>query len=139
MKPIILSQGNKRTFDDAASTYVPLAQQVEAFHKGKLDRYHLRSNKEDISLLPSKSVTKISRDPKIPVLKTKQLAMPVTCKSAAEQEVEEVEKISQYKFNAWGLDPRIIDCGPILLKKPPVKLPAQPVSFDLEIEERIQQ
>jgi targeting protein for Xklp2 len=87
------SQGNKRTFDEATSTYVPLAKQVEAFHKGKLDRYHLRSNKEDISLLPSKSVTKISRDPKIPFLETKRLAMPVTCKSAAEQEAEEVEKM----------------------------------------------
>jgi targeting protein for Xklp2 len=43
MKPFNLSQGKKKTFDEAASTYVPLAQQVEAYHKGKLDRYHLRS------------------------------------------------------------------------------------------------
>jgi targeting protein for Xklp2 len=142
MKPFNLSHGKKRTFDEAAYTYVtyvPLAQWIKAFHKGKPGRYHLRSKKKDINLLPSTSVTKISRDPQIPVLQTKCLSRPVTCKSAAEQEVEEVEKISQYKFNAWGLDPRIIDCGPILLKKPPVKLPAQPVSFDLEIEERIQQ
>jgi targeting protein for Xklp2 len=67
---------------------VSLAQQVEAFHKGKLDRYHLRSKKEDISLLPSKSVTNISRDPQIPVLQTEQLTRPVTCKSEAEQEAE---------------------------------------------------
>jgi hypothetical protein len=36
MKPFNLSQGKKRTFDEAASIYVPLAQWVEAFHKGKL-------------------------------------------------------------------------------------------------------
>jgi targeting protein for Xklp2 len=88
MKPFNLSQGRKRTFDEAASAYVPLAQQFEDFHKGKHDRYHLRSKKEDISLLPSKSVTNISRGPHIPVLQTKQLTRPVTCKSEAEQEAE---------------------------------------------------
>jgi targeting protein for Xklp2 len=63
----------------------------------------------------------------------------VTCKSAAEQEGKEVEKMQQYKIKAWELDPRILECGPILLKKPPVKPPAQPVGFDLEIEKRIQE
>lgn len=47
--PFNLSQGKKRTFDETASTYVPLAQQVEAFHKRTPTRYHLRNRKDDIS------------------------------------------------------------------------------------------
>ncbi|XP_042550621.1 targeting protein for Xklp2 isoform X2 [Dipodomys spectabilis] len=136
IKPFNLSQGKKRTFDEAASAYVPLAQQVEAFHK----RYHLRSKQEGFSLLPSKSsVTKISRDPQTPILQTKLRARPVTCKSTAEQEAEELEKLQQYKFKARELDPRILEGGPILPKKPPVKPPTQPIGFDLEIEKRIQE
>ncbi|XP_069351549.1 targeting protein for Xklp2 isoform X1 [Eulemur rufifrons] len=139
IKPFNLSQGKKRTFDEIASTYVPLAQQVEAFHKRTPNRYHLRSKKDDISLLPSKSsVPKISRDPQTPVLQTKQRTRPVTYKSAAEQEAEELEKLQQYKFKARELDPRILEGGPILPKKPPVKPPTQPIGFDLEIEKRIQ-
>ncbi|XP_004393084.1 PREDICTED: targeting protein for Xklp2 isoform X1 [Odobenus rosmarus divergens] len=140
IKPFNLSQGKKRTFDETASTYVPLAQQVEAFHKRTPNRYHLRSKKDDISLLPSKSaVVKISRDPQTPVLQTKQRTRPVTCKSAADQEAEELEKLQQYKFKARDLDPRILEGGPILPKKPPVKPPTQPIGFDLEIEKRIQE
>lgn len=140
IKPFNLSQGKKRTFDEAASTYVPLAQQVEAFHKRTPNRYHLRSKKEDINLLPSKSsVTKLSRDPQTPVLQTKHRARPVTYKSAADQEAEELEKLQQYKFKARELDPRILEGGPILPKKPPVKPSTQPVGFDLEIEKRIQE
>lgn len=140
IKPFNLSQGKKRTFDEAASTYVPLAQQVEAFHKRTPNRYHLRSKKEDINLLPSKSsVTKLSRDPQTPVLQTKHRARPVTYKSAADQEAEELEKLQQYKFKARELDPRILEGGPILPKKPPVKPSTQPIGFDLEIERRIQE
>lgn len=139
IKPFNLSQGKKRTFDETASTYVPLAQQVEAFHKRTPNRYHLRSRKDDI-LLPSKSAAvKLSRDPQTPVLQTKQRTRPVTCKSAADQEAEELEKLQQYKFKARELDPRILEGGPILPKKPPVKPPTQPVGFDLEIEKRIQE
>uniref|UniRef100_A0A7N5P2G6 TPX2 microtubule nucleation factor n=2 Tax=Ailuropoda melanoleuca TaxID=9646 RepID=A0A7N5P2G6_AILME len=139
IKPFNLSQGKKRTFDETASTYVPLAQQVEAFHKRTPNRYHLRSKKDD-TLLPSKSaVVKISRDPQTPVLQTKQRTRPVTCKSAADQEAEELEKLQQYKFKARELDPRILEGGPILPKKPPVKPPTQPIGFDLEIEKRIQE
>ncbi|XP_012659634.1 targeting protein for Xklp2 [Otolemur garnettii] len=140
IKPFNLSQGKKRAFDEAASTYVPLAQQVEAFHKQTPNRYHLRSKKDDISLLPSKSsVAQISRDPQTPVLQTKQRTRPVTYKSAADQEAEELEKLQQYKFKARELDPRILKGGPILPKKPPVKPPTQPIGFDLEIEKRIQE
>lgn len=140
VKPFNLSQGKKRTFDETACTYVPFAQQVEAFYKRTPNRYHLRSKKDDITLLPSKSaVAKICRDPQTPVLQTKKRARPVTCKSAAEQEAEELEKLQQYKFKARELDPRILEGGPILPKKPPVKPPTQPVGFDLEIEKRIQE
>ncbi|XP_069863113.1 targeting protein for Xklp2 isoform X1 [Dipodomys merriami] len=140
IKPFNLSQGKKRTFDEATAAYVPLAQQVEAFHKRTPNRYHLRSKQEGFSLLPSKSsVTKISRDPQTPILQTKLRARPVTCKSTAEQEAEELEKLQQYKFKARELDPRILEGGPILPKKPPVKPPTQPIGFDLEIEKRIQE
>lgn len=140
IKPFNLSQGKKRTFDEAASTYVPLAQQVEAFHRRTPHRYHLRSKKEDTSLLSSKSsVAKMSTEPQTPVLQTKHRARPVTCKSTAEQEAEELEKLQQYKFKAREVDPRILEGGPILPKKPPVKPPTQPIGFDLEIEKRIQE
>ncbi|XP_057636884.1 targeting protein for Xklp2 isoform X1 [Chionomys nivalis] len=137
VKPFNLSKGKKRTFDEAVSTYVPIAQQVEAFHKRTPSRYHLR-NKKDENLLPSRSVTKISRDPQTPILQTKYRARVVTCKSAAEQEAEELEKLQQYKFKARELDPRIFESGPVL-PKIPVKPPTQPVGFDLEIEKRIQE
>ncbi|XP_023076154.1 targeting protein for Xklp2 isoform X1 [Piliocolobus tephrosceles] len=140
VKPFNLSQGKKRTYDETVSTYVPLAQQVEDFHKRTPNRYHLRSKKDDINLLPSKSsVTKICRDPQTPVLQTKHRARPVTCKSAVELEAEEFEKLQQYKFKARELDPRILEGGPILPKKPPVKPPTEPIGFDLEIEKRIQE
>ncbi|XP_029417632.1 targeting protein for Xklp2 isoform X2 [Nannospalax galili] len=140
IKPFNLTKGKKRTFDESASTYVSLAEQVEAFHKRTPNRYHLRNKKDDNSLLPSRSsVTKISRDPQTPVLKTKLRARPVTCKSTAEQEAEELEKLQQYKFKARELDPRIFEGGPLLPKKPPVKPPTQSVGFDLEIEKRIRE
>ncbi|XP_042639550.1 targeting protein for Xklp2 [Orycteropus afer afer] len=140
IKPFNLSQGKKRTFDEMVSTYVPLAQQVEAFHKRTPNRYHLRSKKDEISLLPSKSAAaKMCRDPQTPVLQTKQRTRPVTYKSAADQEAELLEKLQQYKFKAQELDPRILEDGPILPKKPPVKPPTQPIGFDLEIEKRIQE
>ncbi|XP_036040993.1 targeting protein for Xklp2 [Onychomys torridus] len=137
VKPFNLSKGKKRTFDEATSQYVPIAQQVEAFHRRTPTRYHLR-NKKDENLLPSRPVTKISRDPQTPILQTKYRARLVTCKSAAEQEAEELEKLQQYKFKARELDPRIFGSGPILPKRPPVKPPTQPIGFDLEIEKRIQ-
>lgn len=139
VKPFNLSQGKKRTFDESASPFVPLAQQVEAFHRQTPNRYYLRSKKDNIDLLPSKSsVPKICRDPQTPVLQTKHRARPVTCKSAAEQEAEELEKQKQYKFKARELDPKILEGGPVLPKKS-AKPPTQPIGFDLEIEKRIQE
>lgn len=45
----------------------------------------------------------------------------------------------RYKFKARELDPRILEGGPVLPKKPAVKPPTQPIGFDLEIEKRIQE
>lgn len=45
----------------------------------------------------------------------------------------------RYKFKAQELDHRILEGGPILPKKPPVKPSTQPIGFDLEIEKRIQE
>ena len=46
--------------------------------------------------LPSKSVVRICRDPQTPVLQTKHRTRPVTCKSAADLEAEELEKQQQW-------------------------------------------
>lgn len=60
VKPFNLSKGKKRTFDEAASTYVPIAQQVEAFHKRTPNRYHLRSKKDESKLPASTSLVRAS-------------------------------------------------------------------------------
>lgn len=94
-------------------------------------------------MLPPKSaVVKIPRDPQTPVLQNKQLARrpqtPVTCRSAADQEAEELQKLPQYKFKPWELDLGILGSGPISSKKPPVKPRPQPIDFDLKIKKIIQ-
>ncbi|XP_065610419.1 targeting protein for Xklp2 isoform X1 [Cyrtonyx montezumae] len=137
-KPFNLSTGNKRKLEDTSSEYVSLAQQVEAFQKRTPSRYHLRSRKSDEGPAPAKSVRARLTNPKTPVLQTKHRLRPVACKSAAELEAEEIEKIQQYKFKARELDHKILEGGPILPKKPPVKELTQPVGFELEIEKRIQ-
>lgn len=46
--------------------------------------------------------------------------------------------LCRYKFKARELDHKILEGGPILPKKPPVKELTQPIGFELEIEKRIQ-
>ncbi|XP_062445454.1 targeting protein for Xklp2 isoform X3 [Rhea pennata] len=138
-KPFNLSQGNKRKLEETTPEYVSLAQQVEAFQKRTPSRYHLRSRKSDEGPVPGKPLKTRLTHPKTPVLQTKQRFRPATCKSAAELEAEEIEKIQQYKFRARELDPKILEGGPILPKKPPVKELTQPIGFELEIEKRIQE
>ncbi|KAF1405834.1 Targeting protein for Xklp2-B, partial [Spheniscus humboldti] len=138
-KPFNLSQGNKRKLEETTSEYVPLAEQVEAFQKRTPSRYHLRSRKSGEGPVPGKLVKARLTNPKTPVLLTKQRFRPVTCKTAAELEAEEMEKIQQYKFKAQELDYKIFEGGPLLPKKPPVKELTQPVGFELEIEKRIQE
>ncbi|KAM6052822.1 targeting protein for Xklp2 isoform 3-T3 [Theristicus caerulescens] len=138
-KPFNLSQGNKRKLEEATSEYVSLAEQVEAFQKRTPSRYHLRSRKSDEGPVPGKSVKARLTTPKTPMLLTKQRFRPVTCKTTAELEAEEIEKIQQYKFKARELDHKIFEGGPLLPKKPSVKELTQPIGFELEIEKRIQE
>ncbi|XP_052639520.1 targeting protein for Xklp2 isoform X1 [Harpia harpyja] len=138
-KPFNLSQGNKRKLEETTSEYVSLAEQVEAFQKRTPSRYHLRSRKSDEGPVPGKLVKARLTNPKTPVLLTKQRFRPVTCKTTAELEAEEMEKIQQYKFKARELDPKIFEGGPLLPKKPSVRELTQPIGFELEIEKRIQE
>ncbi|NXC74664.1 TPX2B protein, partial [Anhinga anhinga] len=138
-KPFNLSQGNKRKLEETTSEYVSLAEQVEAFQKRTPSRYHLRSRKSDEGPVPGKLVKARLTHPKTPVLLTKQRFRPATCKTTAELEAEEIEKIQQYKFKARELDHKIFEGGPLLPKKPPVKELTQPIGFELEIEKRIQE
>ncbi|NWW45936.1 TPX2B protein, partial [Pedionomus torquatus] len=138
-KPFNLSQGNKRKIEETSSEYVSLAEQVEAFQRRTPSRYHLRSRKSDEGPVPGKMVKARITKPKTPMLLTKQRFRPATCKTAAELEAEELEKIQQYKFKARELDHKIFEGGPLLPKKPPVKELTQPIGFELEIEKRIQE
>ncbi|NXR68037.1 TPX2B protein, partial [Rhadina sibilatrix] len=138
-KPFNLSQGNKRKFEEATTEYVSFAEQVEAFQKRTPPRYHLRSRKSEEGSVSKKPVKARLTHPKTPVLRTKQRLRPVTCKTAAELEAEEIEKIQQYKFKARELNHKIFEGGPLLPKKPAVKELTQPIGFQLEIEKRIQE
>ncbi|NXN22487.1 TPX2 protein, partial [Nycticryphes semicollaris] len=138
-KPFNLSQGNKRKIEEASSEYMSLAEQVEAFQKRTPSRYHLRSRKSDEDPVPGKVVKARITKPKTPMLLTKQRFRPATCKTTAELEAEELERIQQYKFKARELDHKIFEGGPLLPKKPPVKELTQPIGFELEIEKRIQE
>ncbi|KFO90183.1 Targeting protein for Xklp2-B, partial [Buceros rhinoceros silvestris] len=138
-KPFNLSQGNKRKLEETTSEYVSLAEQVEAFQKRTPSRYHLRSRKSEEGPVARKLVKARPTNPKTPVLLTKQRFRPATCKSTAELEAEEIEKVQQYKFKAQELDRKIFEGGPLLPKKPTVKELTQPIGFELEIEKRIQE
>ncbi|NXD30741.1 TPX2B protein, partial [Spelaeornis formosus] len=138
-KPFNLSQGNKRKLEEATTEYVSFAEQVEAFQKRTPPRYHLRSRKSEEGSVSKKPVKAQLTYPKTPVLRTKQRLRPVTCKTAAELEAEEVEKIQQYKFKAREVNHKILQGRPVLPKKPPVKEVTQAIGFQLEIEKRIQE
>ncbi|XP_029816218.1 targeting protein for Xklp2 isoform X1 [Manacus vitellinus] len=138
-KPFNLSQGNKRKLE-TTSEYVSFAEQVEAFQKRTPSRYHLRSRKpEEEGQVSGKSVKPQLTCAKTPVLQTKQRSRPVTCKTAAELEAEELERIQQYKFKARELNYKIFEGGPLLPKKPRVRNVTQPIGFELETEKRIQE
>ncbi|NXP69295.1 TPX2B protein, partial [Chloropsis cyanopogon] len=137
-KPFNLSQGNKRKLE-ATTEYVSFAEQVEAFQKRTPPRYHLRSRKSEEGSVSRKPVKARLTQAKTPVLRTKQRLRPVTCKTAAELEAEEVEKIQQYKFKAREVNRKIFESGPLLPNKASVKVLTQPIGFQLEIEKRIQE
>ncbi|KAL8179764.1 UNVERIFIED_CONTAM: hypothetical protein K2H54_072465 [Gekko kuhli] len=136
-KPFNLSQGNKRKHEATVPEFVSLAQQIEKFQRSTPSRYHLRSRKEEEA--PRRPLKAVLTNPKTPCLETKNRSRGVTCKSSAQLEEEELAALQQYKFKAQELNPRILEAGPILPKKPPVKEPTKPIGFDLEIEKRIQE
>ncbi|XP_032930516.1 targeting protein for Xklp2 isoform X1 [Catharus ustulatus] len=138
-KPFNLSQGNKRKLEETTTEYVSFAERVEAFQKRTPPRYHLRSRKSEEGSVSKKPVKPQLTQAKTPVLRTKQRLRPVTCKTAAELEAEEVEKIQQYKFKAREINHKIFEGGPLLPKKPTAKQLTQPIGFQLEIEKRIQE
>ncbi|NWI49121.1 TPX2 protein, partial [Calyptomena viridis] len=138
-KPFNLSQGNKRKLEETTSEYIPFAEQVEAFQKRTPPRYHLRSRVSEEGHVSGKPVKAQLTCAKTPVLRTKQRLRPVTCKTAAELEAEEIERIQQYKFKARELNHKIFEGGPLLPKKPPAKVLTQPIGFELETEKRIQE
>lgn len=121
-KPFNLSEGNKRKREEAASEYVSLAQQVENFQKRTPLRYHLRSRKEgdgkglgglaktlfcaspEPALLMGVFSAGVSQrrplkamltHPQTPHFETKSRSRPITCKSAAELEAEQVAELQQ--------------------------------------------
>ncbi|KAJ6655887.1 hypothetical protein lerEdw1_004657 [Lerista edwardsae] len=138
-KPFNLSQGNKRKHEEATSEYVSLAQQVENFQRRTPSRYHLRSRREEEAASQNRPLKARLTHPRTPHLETKSRLRPITCKSAEELEAEEIGRLQQYKFKAQELNPRILEGGPVLPKKPPVKEPTKPVGFDLETEKRNQE
>ncbi|KAG8447264.1 hypothetical protein GDO86_014652 [Hymenochirus boettgeri] len=140
-EPFNLSKGSKRKHEEAnASEFISTAEQVLSFHKRTPSRYHLRSRQKEMEgPSPVKMAKPKLTNPKTPMLQTKQRYRPVTCKSSVELEREELEKIQQYKFKAQELNTRILEGGPFVPKKPPMKEPTKPIGFNLEIEKRIQQ
>ncbi|KAM4604557.1 targeting protein for Xklp2 isoform 2-T2 [Discoglossus pictus] len=141
-KPFNLSQANKRKHEesDSGGGFVSTAEQVLAFYKRTPARYHLRSRQKDLEgPSPVKQMKPKLTNPKTPLLQTKQRHRPVMCKSSQELEAEELEKLQQFKFKAREVDARILEGGPVPLKKPPVKEPTKAIGFDLEIEKRLQQ
>ncbi|KAM9296567.1 targeting protein for Xklp2 [Gastrophryne carolinensis] len=138
-KPFNLSQGNKRKLEESTE-YVSTAEMVTAFCNKTPQRFHLRSRQREMQgPSPVKPVKLKLTHPKTPQLQTKQRHREPTCKSTAEIEAEELEKLQQFKFKAQELNPKILEGGPLLPKKPPVKEPTKPIGFNLEIEKRIQQ
>ncbi|CAI9597201.1 unnamed protein product, partial [Staurois parvus] len=139
-KPFNLSKSNKRKHEDTSGEYTSTAEQVLAFQKRTPQRFHLRSRQKEMEgPSPVKPLKARVTLPKTPQLQTKQRLRPPTCKSSAEVEAEELEKLQQYKFKAQELNPKILEGGPLLPKKPTVKEPTKAVGFNLEIEKRIQQ
>ncbi|XP_028266404.1 targeting protein for Xklp2 [Parambassis ranga] len=137
-KPFNLSRGGKRKVDEPG-VYVPVAQQIEQFQKRTPTRYHLHSRKRR-----ERGPSPVKRDhlrltqPHSPHLMTCQRSRPLTVKSSAELEVEELEKLKKFKVKAVKLNKKILESA-VDLKKPTVKEPTQPEGFELEIEKRLQE
>ncbi|XP_074536647.1 targeting protein for Xklp2 isoform X2 [Halichoeres trimaculatus] len=137
-KPFNLSKGTKRKVEEPAA-YVPMAQQIAQFQKRTPERYHLRSRRSQArGPSPVKSDGLKLTQPHTPHLLTNQRSRAPTVKSSAELEEEELEKLNKFKFKALELNKKILE-GVEGLRKPTVKEPTVPESFQLQIEKRLQE
>uniref|UniRef100_A0A3Q1GEB5 TPX2 microtubule nucleation factor n=1 Tax=Acanthochromis polyacanthus TaxID=80966 RepID=A0A3Q1GEB5_9TELE len=76
--------------------------------------------------------------PHPPHLVTQQRSRPLTVKSSADLEAEELEKLQNFKLKALELNKKILESAEDL-KKPAVKEPTVPECFQLETEKRLQE
>ncbi|KAK6307890.1 hypothetical protein J4Q44_G00211610 [Coregonus suidteri] len=135
-KPFNLSTGSKRKMEDTAP-YVPMAQQIEQFHRQTPTRYHLRSRQsQERGPSPVKSEQLKITHPHTPQLMTRQRSRPTAVKSCAELEAEELQKLQQFKFKALELNRKILE-GALNPKKPTVKEPTRPEGFNLHMDKRL--
>ncbi|XP_036388071.1 targeting protein for Xklp2 [Megalops cyprinoides] len=137
-KPFNLSGGTKRKHEETEA-YVPMAQAIESFQRRTPARYHLRSRqREERGPSPMKMDKLKITHPQTPQLMTRQRSRPMTAKSSAEIEAEEVEKLRQFKFKALELNRKILEEA-LVPKKPTPKEVTQPEGFHLEVERRVQE
>ncbi|KAF4077956.1 hypothetical protein AMELA_G00193810 [Ameiurus melas] len=137
-RPFNLSTGRKRKLEETNS-YVSMAEQIEQFQKRTPTRYHLRSRQsQERGPSPVKTEKPKVTDPHTPQLLTRQRSRPVTVKSTAEIEAEEVEKLQQFKFKPLELNRKILEAA-LAPKKPAPKEATRPEGFQLEVEKRLQE
>uniref|UniRef100_H3ALN4 TPX2 microtubule nucleation factor n=1 Tax=Latimeria chalumnae TaxID=7897 RepID=H3ALN4_LATCH len=147
-KPFNLSCSSKRKYDEVSSGYLSLAEQVEAFQKRTPPRYHLRSHKQEAkapTLYSAQTVFQIPKPVVWDLFRCKKNVTgcpslpPPSCKKGSCLHTSASRFYSKYKFKAVELDPKILEGGPILPKKPQVKEPTKAVGFELEIEKRLKE
>ncbi|XP_055787871.1 targeting protein for Xklp2-B-like isoform X3 [Salvelinus fontinalis] len=135
-KPFNLSTGSKRKVADPVP-FMPMAQQIELFQKRTPTRYHLRSRQsQERGPSPVKSEQLKITHPHTPQLMTRQRSRPTAVKSSAELEVEELQKLQQFKFKALELNRKILE-GALNPKKPTVKESTHPEVFHMHMDRRL--
>ncbi|KAJ8258483.1 hypothetical protein COCON_G00174950 [Conger conger] len=135
-KPFKLTVPAKRKHSEREA-YVSMAEQVQQFQKRTPARYHLRSRqREEKGPSPVKSEKLRITRPQTPLLMKRPKARPVTVKSTAEVEEEELEKIRQFKIKPLELNRKILD-GVVMPKKPAPKEATKTEAFHLETDRRI--
>ncbi|GBN16512.1 Targeting protein for Xklp2 [Araneus ventricosus] len=99
VKPFNLTQPSKRKHEDAE--YVPLAEQISAFHQKVPERYQTTSQKE---FQPQEHWEPPPLEAKSPELQAVKRRRVVTAISHEEQELKEMKA---YEFHARPVDPKI--------------------------------
>ncbi|CAL1265758.1 unnamed protein product [Larinioides sclopetarius] len=102
VKPFNLTQPSKRKHEDGE--YVPLAEQISAFHQKVPERYQTTSQKE---FQPQEHWEPPSLQAKSPELQAVKRRRVVTAISREEQELKEMKA---YEFHAKPVDPKIYKC-----------------------------